>query len=105
MSTIHALFYVREMTYTNTEYVKVVLSPVTRNVAKVPHSSANPEGTYESPNESWSKYTPSGEIWMNVWNGTGGSGSPAVAEFERARRDGIDIPISFEIPDAVDIPN
>lgn len=104
MSTIHALFYVREMTYGNTEYVKVVLSPVTRNVAPDPHSSANPGGGYMSPNEGWAKYTPSGEIWMNVWNGTGNSGSAAVAEFERARREGIDIPITFEIPVAVKIP-
>lgn len=101
MSTIRAMFYVREMLYNNTEYVKVVLSPVTRNISPDPHTSANPGGSYVSPNEGWAKYTPSGEIWMNVWNGPQGSTSTAVAEFDRARREGIDIPLTFDIPDSM----
>lgn len=95
---VHAMFYVSEIKKTPTDYISVTLHPVTRNVAKDQHSSANPGGGYESPNIDWSKYTPSGSIQMNVTtqHGTG------AAAFEDALARRVDIPITFHIPDAVE---
>ncbi len=67
--------------------LEVVLMPVTRNVSKNPHSGANPEGTYESPNIDWSKYTPSGQITMTI--------TQAGAQQFFEENIGKDVPVSF----------
>jgi len=58
---VKARFYVSEIKKTPTDYLGVVLQPVIR---------ATPLPGAES-NKSWSKYTPSGRIEMNVSNATG----------------------------------
>jgi hypothetical protein len=88
--SVDASFYVAEIIKNNTEYVRVKLLPTMKNVSKNPHTSANPDGTYESPNVEWSKYTPSGELWMNVSTETG-----AVKFFEDALANHEDIPLTF----------
>jgi hypothetical protein len=67
--------------------ITVELLPVTRNVAKEPHSSAHPNGTYESPNVQWSKYTPSGKIEMTIT-------AVGAQEFFESRLSE-DVPITF----------
>lgn len=76
---IKARFYVQSITKTNTEYLGIVLNPVTRNT---------------EDNVEWSKYTPSGKLEMNVHRSTG-----AAAEFERALDEHKDVAITFEVVD------
>ena len=84
---VSASFYVASMKYGTSDFVEVVLAATTRNIGSA-------DG-YKSPNEDWSKYTPSGTITMNVSEQRSG----AVAAFEEARRRKVDIGIIFEIPD------
>jgi hypothetical protein len=78
---VQARFYVSNIEKTPTEYTTVRLLPVTR----------------DKSNAGWSKYTPSGELWMNVHNSTG-----AAQWFEE--RLGKDIAITFEDRDAEEEP-
>jgi hypothetical protein len=90
---IAASFYVTAIELGTSDHERVTLNAVTRNVAKAPHSSANPSGGYESPNADWAKYTPSGSITMSVTKG------PATEAFRDALERKVDIAVTFEIPD------
>lgn len=77
---VEARFYVHEITTNNTDYSRVVLKPVIR-------ASGLPGA---DDNKPWSKYTPSGEIWMNVHNETG-----AVGQFRDALERKLDFAVTF----------
>lgn len=83
---ITARFYVHEITENNTDYSRVVLKPVVR-AGGLP-GAAEADAT----NKSWSKYTPSGEWWMNVHNSTG-----AVETFRQAMREKKDLDILITV--------
>lgn len=74
---IRARFYVTSITKTNADYVTVELRPVTRPT---------------DDNVTWSKFTPSGQLTMNVSNATG-----AASEFERALDEKRDVVMTFEV--------
>lgn len=80
MTQVTARFYVDSITLNNTPYARVELKPVLRS---------GDEG-----NKSWSQYTPSGGIWLNVTTDPELSG--AYAEFEAARAAHQDVAITFE---------
>lgn len=85
---IEARFYVHEITTNNTEYSRVVLKPVIR-ASGLPGADAA-----DQINKPWSKYTPSGEIWMNVHNSTG-----AVQQFRDALEQKLDFALTFTAVD------
>lgn len=70
---IKARFYVSEIVLTNTQYTRVKLLPSMKG----------------EDNHEWSKYTPSGELWMNIHNDSG-----AVDEFKEGI--GSDFELTFE---------
>jgi hypothetical protein len=78
---VSALFYVSKITKTPTGYIEVTLNAVTRNTSKNPSE-------YASGNIDWAKYTPSGQITMNVSTET-----DAAKFFEDNL--GKDIPLTF----------
>lgn len=73
MSTVHARFYVHQITKNATNYTSVTLLPAVRG----------------KDNADWSKYTPSGKIDMNV------SGETAAAAWFESML-GKDVSITFE---------
>lgn len=81
MSQVKALFYVSLIEKTPSDYISVTLMPVTRSI--------NKDGSpYTSENVDWAKYTPSGQIKMNVSTATG------AAQFFEDNL-GKDVPITF----------
>lgn len=72
---VKARFYVHTITKSNTDYVQLILMPVTRKTGD---------------NVDWSKYTPSGRLEMNVSKETG-----AAKWFEDKMDAGEDVGISF----------
>ena len=83
---VSARFYVHEITENNTEFSKVVLKPVIR-AGGLPGAAEA-----DAANKPWSKYTPSGEWWMNVHNSTG-----AVETFRAAMREKKDLDILITV--------
>jgi hypothetical protein len=84
--SVVARFYVHEITENNTDYAKVVLKPVVR-AGGLPGAAEA-----DAANKQWSKYTPSGEWWMNVHTSTG-----AVDTFRDAMREKKDLAITVEV--------
>lgn len=76
---VNARFYVHSILLTNTDYALVTMNPVTRNT---------------EDNVQWAKYTPSGELKMNVNKTTG-----ALEMFQAALVEGKDIAITFDLID------
>lgn len=80
--SVAASFFVAEIIKNNTPYIRVKLLPTMRENLQtgLDHSKIN--------SVNWSKYTPSGEIWMNVSTETG------AAQFFEDNL-GVDVPITF----------
>lgn len=83
---IEARFYVHEVTENNTDFSKVTMKPVVR-AGGLP-GAAEADAT----NKQWSKWTPSGEFWMNIHNETG-----AVETLREAMRNGEDLEIMIRV--------